>query len=254
MIMTEKIRARSLFRGLRRVLPVVAISAAVISGLADAQTSQPLPASFQPSNVVSLSATGETDVPQDLLILSLRTTREGSSAASVQNELKTAMDKALSLAKAQEMKGLMDVRTGQFSLYPRYGKEGKIAGWQGTAELLLEGKDFALVSSTAGKLDTLSMSSASFSLSREARQRLEKEVEALAIERFRTRANDVAKGFGFASYALREVSVSSTDDGGMPVHPRMMAMEAKGMSDASIPVAAGNSTVRVTVSGSIQLR
>ena len=73
------------------------------------------------------------------------------------------------------------VRTGQFSLYPRYGKEGKIAGWQGTAELLLEGKDFALVSSTAGKLDSLTMSSAAFSLSREARQLLEKEVEALAM-------------------------------------------------------------------------
>ncbi|MBA4265285.1 MAG: SIMPL domain-containing protein [Comamonadaceae bacterium] len=252
--MIQKLRAGSISQGFRRVLPVIAISICLGPGLAAAQPSQPSHPSFQPSNVVSLSATGETDVPQDLLTLSLRTTKEGSSAAAVQNELKGAMDKALSLAKAQEKKDLMEVRTGQFSLYPRYGKEGKIAGWQGTAEMLLEGTDFALVSSTAGKLDTLTMSSASFSLSREARQRIEKEVEAQAIERFRARASDVAKGFGFASYVLREVSVSSTDDGGMPVHPRMMAMEAKGMSDASIPVAAGNSTVRVTVSGSVQLR
>ncbi len=252
--MTENFRVGSDSLALLRVLPAVAIAFWLSSGLAVAQSSQPSHPTFQPSNVVSLSATGETDVPQDLLILSLRTTKEGSSAAAVQSELKGAMDKALSIAKAQEKKGLMDVRTGQFSLYPRYGKEGRIAGWQGTAELLLEGKDFALVSSTAGKLDSLTMSGASFSLSREARQRIEKEVEAQAIERFRTRASDVAKGFGFASYVLREVSVSSTDDGVMPVHPRMMAMEAKGMSDASIPVAAGNSTVRVTVSGSVQLR
>jgi len=252
--MTEKFRVGCISRDLLRVLPVIGISLCLGSGLAVAQPAQPQHPSFQLSNVVSLSATGETDVPQDLLTLSLRTTKEGSSAAAVQNELKMAMDKALSLAKVHEKKGLMDVRTGQFSLYPRYGKEGKIAGWQGTAELLLEGKDFALVSSTAGKLDSLTMSSASFSLSREARQRIEKEVEALAIERFRTRASDVAKGFGFTGYVLREVSVSSTDDGGMPVYPRMVAMEAKGMSDTSIPVAAGNSTVRVTVSGSVQLR
>jgi len=238
----------------RQVLPAVAFSMWLGSGLAFAQPSQPSPFPPLPSNVVSLSATGEIDVPQDMLTLSLRTTKEGSSAATVQNELKAAMDKALSLAKAQEKAGAMDVRTGQFSLYPRYGKDGKISAWQGTAELVLEGKDFALVSSTAGKLDALTMSSASFSLSREARQRLEKEVEALAIERFRTRAGDVAKGFGFASYELREVSVSSTDDGGMRAHPRMMAVEASSMSDSPIPVAAGDSTVRVTVSGSIQLR
>ena len=252
--MIEKYRMGGISQAISRALPVVVLLVGLGSVPAIAQsssTSQPVPPL---SNVVSLSATGETDVPQDLLILSLRTTKEGSSAAAVQNDLKAALDKALALAKSQEKKGLMDVRTGQFSLYPRYGKEGKIAGWQGTAELLLEGKDFALVSGTAGKLDSLTMSSAAFSLSREARQRLEKEVEALAIERFRSRATDVAKGFGFSSYVLREVSVSSTDDGGMPVHPRMMAMEAKGMSDASIPVDAGNSTVRVTVSGSIQLR
>lgn len=249
--MTEKFLLGSTSQGFWRLLPVVALSVGLVSSHAVAQNSHPSP---QLSNVVSLSATGEINVPQDLLTLSLGTTKEGSSAAAVQNELKAAIDKALSLAKAQEKKGLLDVRTGQFSMYPRHGKDGKISAWQGTAELVLEGRDFALVSSTAGRLDSLTMSSASFSLSREARQRLEKEVEALAIERFRTRAGDVAKGFGFASYALREVSVSSTDDGGMPVHPRMMAMEAKGMSDASIPVAAGESTVRVTVSGSIQLR
>lgn len=249
--MTEKYRVGRLSQAFGQVLPVVALSVGMLSVQAFAQTSQTKP---QPSNVVSLSATGEADVPQDLLTLSLRTTKEGSTAAVVQGELKAAMDRALSLARAQEKKGLMDVRTGQFSLYPRYGKEGKIAGWQGTAELVLEGTDFALVSGTAGKLDSLTMSSAAFSLSRPARQRLEKEVEAIAIDRFRSRASDVAKGFGFASYELREVSVSSVDEGGMPVNPRMMAMEAKSMSDASIPVAAGSSTVRVTVAGSIQLR
>src|SRR5690606_29342128 len=146
--MTEKYRMGGISQAISRVLPVAVLLVGLGSVPAIAQsssTSQPVPPL---SNVVSLSATGETDVPQDLLILSLRTTKEGSSAAAVQNELKAALDKALALARSQEKKGLMDVRTGQFSLYPRYGKEGKIAGWQGTAELLLEGKDFALVSGT----------------------------------------------------------------------------------------------------------
>jgi predicted secreted protein len=79
-------------------------------------------------------------------------------------------------------------------------------------------------------------------------------VQAQAIERFRARATEVAKGFGFAGYTLREVSVSSADMPERPV-PRMVAMEAKAAaSDMAIPTAAGTATVSVTVSGAIQLR
>ena len=207
-----------------------------------------------PSNVLNLSATGEMSVPQDLLTLRLRATREGDSAAAVQKELKAALEKALTAAKAAEKPDLMEVRTGQFSLYPRYGKEGRITGWQGSAELVLEGRDFALVSSTAASLSTLSMSSASFSLSRQSRQRLEKEVQALAIERFQTQARDLAKAFGFSGYTLREVSVSASESGSMPFQPRAMAMESKSMSDSPIPVAEGKALVQVNVTGSVQLK
>lgn len=235
------------------ILPWIAIfSAFAMSNLAVAQTAPaPVPAL---ANVVNLSATGEMSVPQDLLTLSLRATREGESAAAVQKELKAALDKALASAKAAEKPELMEVRTGQFSLYPRYGKEGRIAGWQGSAELLLEGTDFALVSATAGGITSMSMSSASFRLSRQARQRVEKEVQAMAIDRFQAQARDLAKGFGFAGYTLREVSVSAADTGSMPFSPRAMAMEAKAASDSPIPVAEGKALIQVTVTGSIQLK
>lgn len=207
-----------------------------------------------PANVVNLSATGEMSVPQDLLSLGLRATREGDSAAAVQKELKAALDKALAIAKAAEKPELMEVRTGQFSLYPRYGKEGRITGWQGSAELLLEGRDFALVSSTAANLPTLAMSSAGFSLSRASRQRIEKEAQALAIERFQAQARDLAKAFGFSGYTLREVSVSASENNPSPYQGRAMAMEAKSLSDSPIPVAEGKALVQVNVSGSIQLK
>ena len=66
---------------------------------------------------------------------------------------------------------------------------------------------------------------------------------------------DVAKGFGFTGYTLREVSISSADQGGGQPYPRAMAMQAKAsMADAPVAVEAGKSTVNVTVSGAIQLR
>jgi predicted secreted protein len=209
-----------------------------------------------PANVVQLDASGFKEVSQDWLTMRLTTTESGADAGTVQNQLKVAIESALVAARAQAQPGLLEVRTGQFSLYPRYGSAGKINGWQGSAELVLEGRDFARISSTAGRISTLTMGGVSFSLSREARQQLESEVQAQAIERFKARAAEVAKGFGFSGYTLREVAISSADTGGeVMVRPRVMAMEAKAaMSDAPVPVEAGKSTVNVTVSGSIQLR
>jgi len=208
-----------------------------------------------PAHVVNLSASSFLEVEQDWLSLSLNTTREGNDATVVQSQLKQALDAALAVARPAAQPELLELRTGQFSLYPRYGTNGKINGWRGSTELWLEGRDFGRISSTAGKVQTLTMGQVGFSLSRKAQQQLEADVQAQAIERFKGKATEVAKGFGFSGYTLREVSVSSADQGGGPVRPRMMAMEAKTlMADAPVSVEAGKSTVSVTVSGSIQLR
>ena len=205
-------------------------------------------------NVAQLSANGSVEVQQDLLSISMSTTRDGADAGTVQTQLKQALDTALAQAKSAAQPGLMNVRTGNFSLYPRYGKDGKINGWQGSTELVLEGKDFPRITTTAGKIQSLSMSQVGFALSREARAKVEGEAQTLAIESFKARASEIAKSFGFASYSLRDVSVNSSDQGNGP-RPRMMAMSAKAeMSDSAIPVEAGKTTVLVNVTGSVQMK
>ena len=215
-----------------------------------AQQSTQLP----PQNVVQLSASGSVEVQQDLLSISMNTTRDGPDAGTVQNQLKVALDAALAEAKKSAQPGQLDVRTGNFSLYPRYARDGKINGWQGTAELVLEGRDFARISTVAGKVQTLTMGNVVFSLSREQRTKVEAEAQSIAIDRFKAKAETIAKSFGFGGYTLREVSVNANDQGFVP-RPRMMAMEAKAASsDAPVPVEAGKSTVLVTVAGSVQLK
>ena len=241
-------RRSTALSAVHRSLPVLALLGTC--ALAQAQTHTPPPA-----NVVQLSASGFKEVQQDWLSMSLNTTKEGPDAGTVQNQLKVALDAALAVAKSTAVPQQMEVRTGQFSLYPRYSSSGKINGWQGSTEVVLEGRDFARISATAGKIQTLTMGNVGFSLSREAQQALESDVQAMAIERFQRRASEIAKGFGFTAYTLREIAISSADQGGGYVRPRVMAMEAKAaMSDAPIAVEAGKSMVNVTVSGSIQLR
>ena len=228
----------------------VAVALLFVAGTAQAQSGGPPP----PQNVVQLVATGSVEVQQDVLSISMNTTREAADAGTVQNQLKVALEGALAEAKKAAQAGQLDVRTGAFSLYPRYGRDGKITGWQGSTELVIEGRDFARISATAGKIQTLTIGNVSFGLSREQRLKVEGEAQSQAIERFKAKADGIAKAFGFNSYTLREVAVNANDQGFAP-RPRMMALEARAASsEAPVPVEAGKSTVVVTVAGSVQLK
>jgi predicted secreted protein len=220
------------------------------AGVAAAQTVSIAP----PQNVLQLSANSTVEVQQDLLTMTLGTTREAADAATVQTQLRTALDAALIEARKSAQPGQLDVRTGNFNLAPRFSREGKMTGWRGTASLVLEGRDFPRIAQTAGRISTLSIANIGFGLSREQQAKTETEAQAVAIDNFKQRADELAKGFGFSGYTLREVSVNAHQGG--PVQPRMMAMEAmaKAASDAPVPIEAGKANVVVNVSGSVQLK
>ena len=231
-----------------RILPVVAVAI----GMSGASVAQAQAATPQPQNVVQLSAEGQVEVAQDMLNMTLSATREGNDPAAVQAQLKTALDTALAEARKNASPGQMEVRTGSFGLYPRYSKDGKIASWQGSAELVLEGRDFTRITTTAGRISTMTLARTGFGLSREQRAKVEGDAQSQAIERFKAKATDLSRSFGFKGYTLREVAVNTSDSSPMP-RPRMMAMEAKAASDSPVSVEAGKSTVTVNVSGSVQM-
>jgi predicted secreted protein len=205
-----------------------------------------------PQNVLQLSAAGSIDATQDLLTISLSTSRDGMDAAAVQRQLTEAVDSALGQVKPAVQPGQLEVRTGRFGLAPRWTSQGRIDGWTGTAEILLEGRDFTRITQAASKVQTLTVHAVSFGLSREERERVEHEAQAAAVQRFRAKATELARSFGFAGYELREVTVSANDQGFVPM--RMAASAAAPGAAAPVPVEPGKSTVRVTVSGSVQLR
>ena len=236
---------------MKNAIKLIALSVGfLVPGAVFSQNSQ----AAEPRNVVQLSASGMVEMQQDLLVLSLATTKEGADAAATQAQLTQALDAALAEAKRNAQPGQLDMRTGAFGLYPRYGKDGKINGLQGRAELVLEGRDFARITATAGKIQTMAVSQVAFALSREARAKGESEAQTQAIAQFKARAAELSRGFGFASYSLREVSVSSNEMAPGP-RPRAMALEARAaaFSDAPVPVEAGRAQVLVNVSGSVQM-
>ena len=237
---------------MQKAIKWIAISAMLAgAGAVFAQNSSE---TMAPHNVVQLSAAGSVDVQQDLLVLTLSTTRDGKDAASVQSQLRQALDAATLEARRQAEPGQMDMRTGSFSLNPRYGQNNQISGWQGRAELVLEGRDFARITNTAARVTTMTIGNVAFDLSRDQRAKVERDAQSQAIENFKAQAADLTRAFGFSGFTLREVAVNSNSYAPGP-RPRMMAMEAKSaMADAPITVEAGKSTVTVNVSGSVQMR
>jgi predicted secreted protein len=225
-------------------------TAALFLGLAAAQA-QGLPPPA-PQNVLQLAATGSVEVRQDLLSMALGTTREGEDPAAVQRELTAAVDAALAQAKPLVQPGALDVRTGRFGLAPRW-RDGRVDGWTGSADILIEGHDFARIAQAATRVTTLSVRGVSFGLSNTARERAEHDAQAQAVQRFRAKADELARSFGFAGYTLREVAVSANEPGYATM--RMAAPMAPGVAAAApVPVEAGKTEVRITVSGSVQLR
>lgn len=233
-------------RSLRR--SVIALAAVAAALTAQAQTAV-LP---QPVGVVGLTASASTEVTKDLLNVALSVTREGQDAAAVQNQLKQALDAALAEAKKVAKPGQLEVQTGNFSLYPRYAAKGGINGWQGSAELIVEGKDMPAIGTLTGKITTMTIARVGYGISRELREKVEGDVAAQAIARYRAKAADYAKQFGYAGYTIREVNVNTDVPMGGPV-PMMRAKAMSASVDESLPIEAGKGTVTVTVNGTVQM-
>jgi predicted secreted protein len=240
-------------------LALLAVLGAAISAPMHAQPAMPAMPMHNPSNIVHLSASATTEVAMDWLVIVFSTSREGSDAAAVQTQLRQALETALTEARKGAKPGQLEVRTGNFALNPRYGapqprsNAPTITGWVGSAELVVEGRDSAAIAALTGRITTLSIARVSQSLSREAREKVEADVAAQAIARFRTRAEAVSRQFGFAGYTLREVQVNSAGEAPVDPQPMMMARASRAMADESLPVAAGKAAVTANVSGSVQM-
>ena len=207
-----------------------------------------------PEGVLSLTASATVEVTKDLLSVTFSTTKEGADANAVQAQLKQALDAALAEAKKAARPGQVDVQTGAFSLFPRYANKGGITGWQGTAEVIVDGRDMAAIGQLSGRITTMTVARVAYRLSREASQKVEADVAAEAIARYRAKAGEYAKQFGYASYSIREVNVTTTEPAQGP--SPMYRTQAAAMSSPAeaLSVEPGKAQVNANVSGSVQMK
>lgn len=206
------------------------------------------------ANVVHLSAQAEQRLPQDWITVTVAVRHQAPDAAAVQAHLRRTLDQALAHIRPRERAGRLEVASGGFQVQPRYGRDGQITGWQGSAELLLQGRDLAGIAALAAELPGMAVTGLQMSLSREAARQAEAAVRGQAIEAFRQQAAEVARAFGFQGYELREAHVGTQTPGPEP-RPLLRAMAANGADAApALPVEPGQALLQVTVSGAVRLK
>ncbi|MCK9686516.1 SIMPL domain-containing protein [Scleromatobacter humisilvae] len=207
-----------------------------------------------PEGVVSLSSSATVQVPNDWITVQFSTSKEGVDANAVQAALKDALATALAQSRqVAKPDGHVEVQGGGFSLQPRFNNKGVVNGWSGTTSLTVQGRDMGTIAELAGRIQSMTVGNLDYSVSREAREKVEGDVAAQAIARFRAKAADYAKAFGFATFVVREANVGIDNGQPTPRPFRAKIAMAANVGDA-LPVEAGSGTVTANVNGSVQLK
>lgn len=243
---------------LRPLLLPMAVFAMAVPAMAQ---DTPPPAHLPPGQtMLNISATERTEVQQDLLVASLRYEKEGTDAKAIQNDINTAMKKALDAAKGV---ATVDVATEQYYVYP-YDPDPAMTEKTGEAKTVWRGaqgielrsaKPDDLLKLTGELQDMgLMMSSMSYTLSPDKADEVKDSLMEKALIKVKARAERAAKALNKSSTELVEISVdSNTPDFPRPMMSMMKGMEA---ADAMATPSAepGQSEITLTVTARALLK
>jgi len=220
-------------------------AAALISLGACAQALSPA----QPTVAVSASATAT--VPNDRMHAWMHGEAENASATVAANQVNALVAQALAIAK-----GYPSVKVSTAGYWTQQvSDKAKAQRWRVVQTVQLEGSDFTAAAALISRLQDeqgLLLSGMSFSLAEKTRRDAEDSVTQQAIKLWQTRAQDAARGLGFAAWKPGHLVVQTGDAGRIPT-PRLATM-AGSAATAPVAIEGGTTDVTVTVSGDALLQ
>ncbi len=218
---------------------------------------------------LSLRASASETVAQDTVTLTLNKEVRGDNQVELSRSVNETMNKVREKAKADQE---LEVKTGSYQVWfernnnppvkpmpsaAKSGDEQETTGeanaggtWVARGELLITSKNMEKASQFAADVDEdMALDGIRFSLSREARETIEKRVLAATTAAFKTRAQDAVSALEFGGYRIKSLRLG---DAGKPesYQPRMMAMSA---AKAGPAIEAGKETVTLSMEGVIFL-
>ncbi len=198
---------------------------------------------------VSLSASAEREVENDLLVAVLFAEHQAPRQQTVSQAVNDAIRWALDKAKA--MSGVK-VQTTQYNTSPLYDKK-IIRGWRARQSIRLESKNADVLSDLIGELqERLSIGSVKYALSKAARDAVEELLTTQALARYRQRAELITKELGRKTYRIVQININTQG-----ANPRQVGYATRGIAamekSAGPAIEAGVQRVTVNVSGTIEV-
>jgi len=199
---------------------------------------------------VHLSVSSSAQLENDTMVATLYAEEEGSRAADLSDIVNKKIHWGLAIVKNSPA---IKYQTNAYSSNPVYNKN-KIKGWRVRQSIRLESKDMALMSDVLGQLQQqLALQSMSFSVSPENKNKRDEGLIDDALAAFEARANQVVKKLRRKSYKIVDMNISTSGSRNYRPQYQMKAMAAAADSVSMPAVSAGEQTISVTVSGSIEL-
>lgn len=229
-------------------LPAALFISATAALPATAQDNSPA----TPQNHIKFDVVVTQTVQNDTATARITKSATAATARELAQKTNTATARALAILKHYPD---IKVQTDSQRAHPNYDDKGKMIGFQGAASLTLTATDIEQLAQAIGELQTILVpDSLDFSVSDDKKAQTNNQLLAIATQNFKAKAAQIATLWGAKNYKLIE-AVISDDVNSYPYRAVPATMYSKATVDsAPIPeFAAGDSTVRYSISGTIEL-
>lgn len=174
-------------------------------------------------NVISFSTEVTKDVDYDVMEVTLFVKEENKNLKELNQTINQKVNAALEVLKKQSA---VEVKKNTRSTQVRYDSKGKQSGWIERADLVLESKDFVVLSQVISDLnDTFVITDVVQKLSKEAAVKFEDEMIKSALAQFQHKAQLIQTSLNAKGYEVVNLNLDSRNE--MPYFDRRMMPVAK---------------------------
>ena len=190
------------------------------------------------------------EVENDTLVVVMYSERSGQEPSAIADEVNRNIGWAVDLAKKNSA---IKVQTLNYRQDPLY-KNQSISGWKVRQSIHLESTEVTTLSAMLGELQSrLSVASLRYTVSPTRRDMVESRLIAEALNRFKSRGEQITVELGRTGYRIVNLDVITSGQSPAPVRMRAVAVMADSSAVAAPSIEPGVQTVSVQVSGAIEL-
>lgn len=198
---------------------------------------------------ITLTTSTETQVPRDILIANLYARSEGPNLEAGTAEVNRQVTAALeTVRKSSEV----SVQTRDYQTEPSYQNQ-KPTGWVVQQWIRLESRQPERLTRLLGELQkTLKLSGVDYAIAPETRKAAEDRLISEGLKAFQSRAERITHDLGRNRYRIVKIDVGSNPPPFQSGRPLLRAMAAEAVQ--APPVEAGETTLSMTIQGTIELQ